>query len=206
MILSRFLDHFATRQLVWAIVLSLAVPPSLFSQQDPQEAARKKIQEAEKLLFEEGNFDRSIEILEELVKQSGVGPKEMQQAYELLAANYLAKTYVVQAEEALRKLLELAPTYKPDPERYSAAFVDAVEKVRREIAKAAVTQAVQKPIQKPAETPPGEKAWYEKTWVWIAGGVVAVVVAVLIFTKPSPVQEKTLPGPPSMPQSSRADQ
>lgn len=208
MILSRFLDLIPTCPLVWAIALSLAVPPSIFSQQDPQESVRKKIQAAERLLFEEGDFDRSIEILEALVKETGAGPKERQQAYELLAANYLAKTYVEKAEGALRKLLELVPNYKPDPERYSAAFVAAVEKVRLEIPKLIVTPAdqipIQKPAEKPPEIPPEEKAWYEKTWVWIAGGVVAVVVVVLILTKPP--SEQPLPLPPSMPQSSRRTQ
>jgi hypothetical protein len=234
MILSHLLHCVATRRLVYTIVFLLIVPPTMFSRQDPQEPNQKAIREA-RSFFDDANFDRSIEILKALVARSNVGNKELQQAHELLALNFQAKFLLGEAEEALRKyaaeadsaltrLLALVPKYEPDLEKYpqtfAQAFAERVKKVRVESGARAAALAEQKLAEQklaeqklkekpdaPPIKPPEEKAWYQQTWAYVAGGAVAVgIVVFLLAGKSSSSASSNLPGPPSMPQSSQRTQ
>jgi flagellar biosynthesis GTPase FlhF len=275
---SQLLNHAFTRCIVWTLALLIAVPPALLAHQETQQQTlSKRIKEAESL-YDRGKFDQSIQILENLVKPGGgLSVEQSQQAYELLAANYVAKTLIVKAEVALKRLLELVPNYKPDPEKYDAVFVEQVEKVRKQqseeqakrlaeeqarqdeeeaakklaeekakkqaeeaakklaeeqarqqaeeqarkqaeeqakkdaeeqakrqaedLAKKQTEEQAKKTPEKSFQEPLEEKSWYQKTWVWIAGGAVAVGVALYLILQPPPPAGE-LPGPPALPQAS----
>jgi hypothetical protein len=93
--------------------------------------------EAERL-FDDGKIDQSIAVLEKLLTERKLRTVELRRAYELLASNFLAKSFVQQAEDALRKLLVMVPNYSPDPDRYSDAFIRQVDKVRKELERSAI--------------------------------------------------------------------
>lgn len=201
MILVRLFGHPVTSFCAWLVLVCIAVQPCAWAMQQTPDTVAKRLKEAERM-FDEGSFDESIVILEETLKVKTPTEKEKQSIYELLAANYLAKTYKQQADDALRRLLELVPNYKPDPGRYSPAFVSEVERVRGEM------QQQQQPKvegeDQAGKLPPKKEAWYEKTWVWIVGGLVLVggVVALVVAgggeeggTPPA----ATLPDPPPPP-------
>ena len=200
MVMVRLLGHPVTSICAWLVLICLAVQPCAWAMQQTPDTVAKRLKEAEKL-FDEGNFDESITILEETLKVKTPTEKEKQAIYELLAANYLAKTYKQQADEALRRLLELVPNYKPDPQRYSPAFVSEVERVRQEMQQ---QQAKAEGEDQAGKLPPKKEAWYEKTWVWIVGGLVVVGGALALVLASGGGEEgtppaATLPEPPPPP-------
>jgi tetratricopeptide (TPR) repeat protein len=87
------------------VKLTIAVDPPKLTPEDV-----KKLKEAE-TKFYAGDFDSSIAILEDLLKRADFPVTKKKTAYELLAQNYLAKSYQEQARAAIKKLLELVPNY-----------------------------------------------------------------------------------------------
>ena len=204
MILVRLLGHPVTSFCVWLLLLCIAGQPCAWAMQQTADTVAKRLKEAEQM-FDEGSFDESIVVLEETLKVKTPTEKEKQAIYELLAANYLAKTYKQQADEALRRLLELVPNYKPDPQRYSPAFVSEVERVRQEMQQQAQQQQAKAAGEdQEGKLPPKKEAWYEQTWVWIVGGLVIVggVVALVLAggeDEEGTTPAATLPDPPPPP-------
>ena len=147
----------------------------------------KQVKEAEKKYLD-GDFDSSIKILETSLRSSDFPQDLKKSAYELLAQNYLAKSYLEQARSAIKNLLTLVPTYSPPAD--NPPFAAEVEKVRQEMKGT--------PPQEPAAKVE-ESAWYESPWVWVGGGILIVGVVVLISLPPPDDEEEPLPGPPGMP-------
>lgn len=134
----------------------------------------EKIKQAEQKFYD-GLFDDAISILNNCLKEADISKQDRARAHELLAKVYLGKDYQEQAENAIRKLLDLVPTYTPNPDKDTPTYVALVEKIRS---------------QQPAEPQPvdeqkKDKAWYENTWVIVGAGVAVVgaVVAVILLTK-----------------------
>jgi hypothetical protein len=199
--------------LVWILAGLLLVQSPVFAFLRLQDDdAREKLQQAERL-FDEGKIDDSIHLLELLIDEAGLTIEQKQKAYELLAANYLAKMYEERADRALRKLLELVPNYKPDPRYYSQAFIDRVENIRKELAAARPSKETAQPPKE--TTQPGEdtaqppeqeekESFIGSTLFWVGAGVlVAGAVTVLAVSggngAPSQTQPQSLPGPPALP-------
>ena len=211
MTISGFLDRRGIPRLIWLLAGLLLVQSPVFAFLGMQDDAWQKIQRAERL-FDEGKIDDSIDILELLLDQPGLTIEQKQKAYELLAANYLAKMYEERADRALRKLLELVPNYRPDPRYYSQAFIDRVETIRKEIAAAQPPVQTAEPPEETAQPPKeaGQAVEEEKepfvgsTLFWVGAGVlVAGAVTVLAVSggngAASPAQAQALPPPPGLP-------
>jgi hypothetical protein len=168
------------------MVLMLPGEPLLAALQQEKEDYVKKIKEAE-IKYGLGEFDSSIRLVEQSLQASDFPQNLKKPAYELLAKNYLAKSYLEDAKSAIRKLLQLVPTYEAPAD--NPLFAEEVEKVRQEMGgKTALEPTV-----------PQEKEWYENVWIW-AGVAAAGVIAYLVF-KPGPEDQvpPPLPGPPAMP-------
>jgi tetratricopeptide (TPR) repeat protein len=171
------------------IILMLPCEPLLAALQQGGNDYAKTVKEAEnKYLL--GDFDSSIKLLEESLRSLNFPQDLKKSAYELLAQNYLAKSYLEQAKSAIKKLLELVPTYVPPAD--NPPFVAEVERIRQEIRAKAPVELVAKQE---------ESEWYESPWVWIGGGLLIAGGAVLLF---KPVPDETivvpvLPGPPNPP-------
>jgi len=172
------------------MILMLPGAPLLAAQQQGGQDFAKKIKEAEtKRAY--GDFDGSIKLLEESLRSTNFPQELKKPAYELLAQNYLAKSYLEQAKSAIKKLLELVPTYVPPAD--DPPFAAEVEKVRVEMG----TKPVVEPVVKAEES-----AWYESPWVWAGGGVLVVGGVLLLAggtNPPPPPVVQPLPAPPSLP-------
>ncbi|MGB2958808.1 MAG: hypothetical protein WBD30_07960 [Bacteroidota bacterium] len=177
-----------------------------------QDDVQEKIEQAERL-FDEGKIDESINILELVLDERELTIDQKQKAYELLAANYLAKMYEERADRALRKLLELVPNYRPDPTYYSRAFIDRVESVRKELAAAQPPKDTTPPAKetaqppKDAAQPPRDEekdSFIGSTWFWVGAGVLVAGAATAFAISggngaTSQTQAQPLPSPPDLP-------
>jgi hypothetical protein len=180
--------------LIWGLILFLTLEPCALSLAQTQSSCAAKLKQAE-TRFDSGDFDGSIVLLEECLKVGEITQQEKIRVYELLAQNYTSKSYLEQATNAIRSLLELVPNYRPDPDQYSPAFVAQVEQVRSEMAR-----EERKPVPK-GKPEKVEEAGFPQTWHLIAGGaVVAGVAAYFIFKgEEEKTQVTNLPGPPGRP-------
>jgi tetratricopeptide (TPR) repeat protein len=185
-----------TGLIAFLIILTLPGEPLLAALQQGGDEYAKKVKEAEnKYLL--GDFDSSIKILEESLRSLNFPQTLKKSAYELLAQNYLAKSYLEQAKAAIKKLLTLVPTYVPPAD--NPPFVAEVERVRQEMGTKTAEEPVQKKEKEEEATP-----WYGSTLVLVGGGVlVAGGVALLLLGKKDEGGGTTtptaLPGPPALP-------
>ena len=131
----------------------------------------------------------------------------------------MAKDYLEQAKQSIRKLLELVPNWQPDPDQDPPPFTRLVEKVRREMEEAKKGTAPQTPVEQPLEKLEIEKPMEEPIakpkpqkngggkkflWVGLGVGAIGVGLGVLLFgtsqvvgAPPSGIEQ--LPDPPGGP-------
>ena len=168
---------------VWLLFFTISVPlNSVLAQAD--EECKKLLEEAEKKYYD-ALFDDAIGLIKGCLDKEGLSKSTEFQAYKLLSLSYQGKSYEQQAKEAIKQLLKLNPSYKPNTEQEQPEFVEMVEKVRKEI---------EPPPTGPQPGPQKEKGGGISKWVWIGGGVVAagVVTAVVL----SGGGDETPPPPP----------
>jgi hypothetical protein len=181
------INGLSSRVLTAVLILLLLCEPLATGLGQTREDYEKRMREAEEM-FAKGRFEGSIKIVEEILARPNFPAERRKDALELLARDFSGLSYVEQARSAIRKLLELVPTYIPPPE--DPEFAQQVQSVRQELAAAAaVAQA-------------GESAWYESPWVYVAAGAAGVGLYFLLrSTPPPPPQEGSgaLARPPSMP-------
>jgi len=98
--------------------------------------------------YQEGLLDETIDLVRRCLEKRFLPRAEAEQALKLLSKAYYANGLLNYAEENLRKLLVLAPTWRPDPERDTPSF--------QRFANNIITAAQQQPpptTPKPAPTP-----------------------------------------------------
>lgn len=167
-----------------------------------QTACATELTEAEQKFFD-ANFDEAIAMADRCLSEKGLPAALQLQAYRVQAMAYQAKDYVQQAKAAIRKLLQLASNYQPDPVQDPPRFVELVEQVRAEEQSAAQEPpALQPPSPGEPEASKKKKGGPAK-WLLLGGGAgVAVIVAAVLTrgggneTAPS---RQSLPAPPSLP-------
>ena len=96
-----------------------------------------------------GRFDEAIQTLGACLENADASAGERRESYQLLALTYWAKQLEVDAEDAVRGLLELAPSYEPGddtPPPFRAFVAQMRERMRTEGAL---------PDETPADVPPG---------------------------------------------------
>ncbi|MDI6804342.1 MAG: hypothetical protein QME58_10935 [Bacteroidota bacterium] len=180
-----------TAGIIGVIIFVFMLPTLTPIMAQTQSSCDEKIKLAEQKFYD-GLFDDAIALLNSCLKESSVTKQERARAHELLAKVYLGKDYQEQAESAIRKLLELVPSYTPNPDKDTPTYVALVEKVKSEQAQ---------PKEQPEEQAKQDekKSWYENTWVIVGAGVAVVgaVVAVLLLTKKE--EDKKKPPTPVYP-------
>lgn len=187
---TKFATFRAVRGLAWVLIISLLIQPCAYVLAQTPDDCDAKLKDAS-AKFDNGDFDGSIALINECLSKGDLPQKEKSRAYELLAMNYTSKSYLEQADNAIKKLLDLVPNYKPNPDQYSPAFVARVEKVKSEMG------------GKKEEAPPAEQGGgFDTKILLIGGGIVAAgVLGYFIFHKSS--SESTpatpLPDPPALP-------
>ncbi len=169
--------------IIGVIIFGFFLPTLAPIMAQTQNVCDEKIKQAEQKFYD-GLFDDAIALLNNCLKESSVTKQERARAHELLAKVYLGKDYQEQAENAIRKLLELVPTYAPNPDKDTPTYVALVEKIR--------SQQPEEP--QATDEQKNDKAWYENTWVIVGAGVAVVgaVVAVLLLTKEEKKQPPTV--------------
>ena len=174
----------------------------------------------------EGRFDQAIVFIERCLERNAFDGTAKHQAFALLSKIYQAKGLEEQAMDALRELMTLVPTYRPNTATEPPAFVELVDRVRQQMAEAeppekqgALEPATEEPdpevaIVQPQDeeplppvaerAPPPEKKGFTK-WLLIGGGVAVAGVAAILLTggssdDPMPPGGGTpLPPPPAFP-------
>jgi len=141
--------------------------------------------------YKAGRFDEAIATVGRCLTKSNVTELERKAAYKLLGKAYLAKDQRYEAKIAIKRLLELAPGFEPDPVQDPLAFIIMVEEVKQE-------QGKPKAETPTTPFPREEKKGGSKKWLFIGGGVaVAGGVAAFLFLRDDKKDLADLPSPPN---------
>ncbi|MEP0545976.1 MAG: outer membrane beta-barrel protein [Rhodothermales bacterium] len=109
--------------LVLALFVSLALPAAA-------QRCDTALAEADEQ-YRAGYFDDVIERLSDCLDANAFSSEERRRAYRLLGLSYIGKDRELDAREAVRSLLEVAPDYQPDPALDPPPFVQLVEEMNR---------------------------------------------------------------------------
>ncbi|MGH7598645.1 MAG: hypothetical protein ACREOI_20010 [bacterium] len=158
-----------------------------------QTACESELAEA-KQKYEAALFDQAIDLIDRCLNKSGLSEADQLRAYRLKALTYQAKDYISQAKDAIRKLLQQVPNYKPDPAQDPPPYIELVDQVRQELP----------PPTEPVTTvPPKKKS--RKKWLWIGSGAVVLGAGAALALSGGggggtpPPSSPQLPMPPSLP-------
>jgi hypothetical protein len=178
-----------------ALALMLSVSAAM-----AQSPCEKELAEAE-AQYQLGRFEEAIASVNRCLSKGEIGTAGRERCYLLLGKTHHAKSLLDSARTYLRKLLEVIPNWRPDPENDSPSFqqlaaevIQAFETERRareQEAKAALLQET-KPEPKPSS---GGK----KKWLWISGGAIAAGTAAFLISRDNDNAPVRLPDPPTVP-------
>jgi hypothetical protein len=157
----------------------------LFAQEN---ACEKNLKEAENK-YTEGRFDEAIALLTQCLESPNITDDQKQQAFRLMGLTYIAKDYLTEAKKSVEKLLDLVPSYNPDPIYDPPPFINLVEQVKSETVVAPEVTEEKKSNMK---------------WYLIAGGAAAVgLLGILLLAgggdDDKPPAAQRLPSPPALP-------
>jgi len=112
-----------------------------------------------------GRFDEVIDLINTCLAKEDVPEQELRQAYRLMGLSYLGKRLESDARASIRQLLELVPSYEPDPNFDPPPFITMIENVRMEMeAEIAEAEDAQQAVQ------PRKKRW--RKWLLIGGAII----------------------------------
>ena len=194
---AEFLNRRPAILLIWTLIALLILEPGAWALAESQSDCSKNIKSAQKK-FDEGDFDGSIALLEDCLASGDLSTKEKTTGYEILAQDYMSKNSTEQASSAVRKLLDISPGYRPNEAQTSPAYVDLVEKIKKESTRETTRKAPSAASSQAQEEP----GFFAKNWMWLAGGAVAagVIVAVVASKKSdNGTTTSALPDPPGRP-------
>ena len=134
----------ASTMVAWVLGCVFLLQPCVLALAQTSDDCTAELKVAEQLFYN-GDFDKSVALLKECLGKTDFPDSRKKDAYVLLAQNYLAKSYLDDARDAIRKLLELVPDYIPPSD--SPELVAEVEKVKKELME----------TQETVETPPASQ-------------------------------------------------
>jgi hypothetical protein len=194
MAITHFLQHRYAIMFVWMLAALLLINPALPALAQMKDDCVAKLKDAEQRFYN-GDFDTSIALVKECLGKADFPDAKKKDAYELLAQNYLAKSYLSEARNAIRKLLTLIPDYTPPKD--SPELTAEVESVKKEMSDAKKTE-----VAPPAQQQAVDEGGFPQTWHYIVGGAVVGGVAALLLLKKSEDESPAavpLPDPPRIP-------
>jgi tetratricopeptide (TPR) repeat protein len=137
-----------------------------------------------------GNLELAIALIRQCLDDTSISRTVRVRAYTILAKTYIAKEEPENAKDAMRKILEIEPSYLPTIEQESPRYVNLAAEVREE-------QAFLQLESKETGISP---------WVWIGAGSAAAAAAVVIVLVASGSaggepgsSSNALPAPPDLP-------
>ena len=190
-------ERYILRSFWLGLLLTVAVWIDPGSRAMAQTACTQELTDAEQA-YTFGRFDEAIRLLNQCLNKANVTEAERQRTYRLIGLSYIGKDLVQEARESVRRLLQLVPDYRPDPDQDPPPFVELVEDVRQEMRREA----------RQAETPPADRTPAQVAkkrggagkWLLIGGGVVlaAVAAAVLLSGGGDDEDDPDPPGPTTL--------
>lgn len=181
------------------IVLSGFAPAAMLQAQTD---CAMELREAEQKFYG-ASFDEAIAMAERCLRQSGLPASTQLRAYRLLAMAYQAKGDMNQAKEAIRRLLQLAPNYEPDPVQDHPRFVELVEQVRVEEQSTIKEPPALQPSSSDEPKAVKKKKGGPAKWFLLGGGAGAAVIVAAVLTSGRGTEttppRQSLPAPPSLP-------
>ncbi len=131
-----------------SLVLLLLIVPSAHGQTS---SCQQELTEAEQA-YTLGSFDETVRLADLCLNKAGIPEADRRLAFRLKGLSYIGKGLEVDAREAVKRLLELIPSFRADPIQDPPAFVSLIEDVRNELnargtdAPETVTQTVTQPL------------------------------------------------------------
>ncbi|NBB86712.1 MAG: hypothetical protein GVY12_10930 [Bacteroidetes bacterium] len=107
----------------------MAAAPGLAVAQEAEAACAQEFEQAEEAYFS-ADFERAIGLLTTCLDEVAISPEERLQFLRLLAFAYLATEAMADARMAVESVLDVDPTYTPDPATDRPDFVTLVEEVK----------------------------------------------------------------------------
>lgn len=148
------------------------------------QACDEKLEKADEAYYD-GEFNRSLDLIKECLKQTDIPDEQRVRAYTILTRTFLALEKSDKAKEYIAKILEINPDYAPTIEEETPKYVNTVLLVKKE-------QQSQLKEDKGLNS-----------WLWIgAGGVVATAAIIVIASSGNDNKQKKdepLPEPPNFP-------
>jgi tetratricopeptide (TPR) repeat protein len=180
-------------KIFWLFLLTGLLPATNTS---AQSQCRTELAEAESR-YREGRFEETIAIVNRCLDKGGMTEEERKQAYRLLGKTYIAKDYLDEAREAIKRLLELVPNFEADPVQDPPTFTEMVKDVKNELEK---TDLPPPPLGEiPEKKNGGSKKWLLLGGVVLAGGAAAILLSGGTDGPAPSAPSLPLPAPPSFP-------
>ena len=125
--------------------------------------------------YVDGQFEAAAQLLSACLEANPLAAAEAIPAYRLLSLSYMNQGDAQGAQQAVEKLLALAPTYEPDPVQDPPSYTVMVLIVKEKMREVAAVQA--------AAEAEAQKPWFKKrgTWLVVGGGIVAAGVAAVVL-------------------------
>jgi len=139
--------------------------------------------------YYEGNFDETISLIRECLKNPELKQPEKIRAYKILSRTLLAQDNINATKEIINKIIDLEPEFSPTIEEETPQFVTIINEVK---------------LERMQLTPKQNEGASSSSWLWYALGgaaATAIVVAIIIDggdDKPV-VESENLPEPPNFP-------
>ncbi|MFK7849003.1 MAG: hypothetical protein AB8G77_27190 [Rhodothermales bacterium] len=80
-----------------------------------------------------GSFDETVRLADVCLNKQGIPEADRKLAFRLKGLSFIGKGLEVDAKEAVKRLLELIPSFSADPIQDPPAFVSLIEEVRNEL-------------------------------------------------------------------------
>lgn len=170
---------------LWTPVLN--INGKLFAGQLDQSDCQKILDKARNLYYE-GRFDESVNLVRSCIASEEITKDERRQAYKILAQIALARNDKDKARNAVRRLLQIDPDYKPTIEQETPSYVELVESVRAEMDSKVSHESHKAEIKE-------DKKGISKWWYYSAGAVVAGS-AYFLLSKDGNKKDEPLKEPP----------
>ena len=130
----------------WVLLatIGLVVAQNAFAQ--PRDKCPQERADAENFYLE-GEFDEAIRLLQACLVREELFVDEAVQVYRLIGLSGMNKGDMEQAQQAIRDLLQIVPTYEADPIQDPPSYQAMVTVVREEVAAEALAEAQQAPTE-----------------------------------------------------------
>jgi len=168
-----------------------------------QDQCAKELAEAEEK-FQRGRLNEVIALVSGCLEKHDRTLAASERAYKLLGKAYHAKGLLENAKENLRKLLELIPNWRPDPESDKPSFQQLAAEVIKEVEeeRQAEKQTIREeppPDTNPMVQTPRPKKGNGKKWLWLGGGGAVVAGTAVFLISRGDEKPLRLPDPPALP-------